>query len=117
MSFPEATYRFFGDLIDLLNDKPSSGVVVRTFDGSPNVKDQIEACGVPHTEVDLILANGQSVGFHHRVVNGDVISVYPRFEFLDISALSRVRPEPLPEMRFVVCLLYTSDAADDLVSV
>ena len=102
MSFPEATYRFFGDLIDLLNDKPSSGVVVRTFDGSPNVKDQIEACGVPHTEVDLILANGEPVGFDHRVVNGDVISVYPRFESLDISTLSRVRPEPLPETLFVV---------------
>jgi hypothetical protein len=66
------------------------------------VKDLIEAIGVPHTEVDLILANGQSVGFDYAVRDGDRISVYPVFESLDITPILRVRPEPLRRTRFVL---------------
>lgn len=101
MDFPQATYRFYGDLVDLLTLPDESGVVVRTFDESPSVKDQIEACGVPHTEVDLLLVNGVSAGLDHHIVDGDRISVYPHFWGLDVSQVSLVRPEPLPEMRFL----------------
>jgi hypothetical protein len=58
--------------------------------------------GVPHTEVDLILANGRSVKFTYRVEDGDRISVYPVFEAFDIAGLSRVRPAPLRDTRFVL---------------
>ncbi len=94
-----ATFRFFAELTDFVGDP--SGRVVRRFTESPSVKDQIEACGVPHTEVDLILANGRSVGFDYRLGDGDHISVYPVFEAFDISSITRVRPEPLRVMRFV----------------
>jgi uncharacterized protein len=40
------------------------------------VKDLIEAVGVPHPEIDLILANGESVDFGYQVQDGDRISVY-----------------------------------------
>jgi hypothetical protein len=70
--------------------------------GTPAVKDVIESVGVPHTEVDLILVNGESVDFAHRVRPGDRIAVYPVFEALDIAPLLRVRPEPLREVRFVL---------------
>ena len=100
--WPRAEYRFYGDLLDLLNLPNEAGVVTRTFDESPSVKDQIEACGVPHTEVDLILVNGVSVGFDYRVADGDHVSVYPFFRSLDIGEVSLVRPQPLAEARFVV---------------
>ena len=58
--------------------------------GSPSVKDVIEAIGVPHTEVDLILINSNSVKFDHNLSHGDHISVYPVFENLDISHVTRV---------------------------
>jgi uncharacterized protein len=61
----------------------------------------IEALGIPHTEVDLILASGESVDFSYRVQNGDRISVYPVFESIDISSLVRLRPQPLRDVRFV----------------
>ena len=35
----------------------------------------IEACGVPHPEVEVILANGAAVDFSYRVQDGDRISV------------------------------------------
>lgn len=101
MDFPQATYRFYGNLVDLLTLPNESGVVVRTFDESPSVKDQIEACGVPHTEADLLLVNGTSVGFDRRIRDGDRISVYPHFWELDVAPVSLVRPEPLAETRFL----------------
>lgn len=70
------------------------------FDVSGSVKDMIEAMGVPHTEVDLILANGEPVDFAYLVRDGDRISVYPGFQSLDISPVLRLRPVPLRELRF-----------------
>ncbi len=66
------------------------------------VKALIEDLGVPHTEIDLILANGDSVDFAYRPAQGDLISVYPKFESWDIGTVSRVRPVPLREVRFVL---------------
>ena len=62
------------------------------------MKDLIEALGVPHPEVDLILANGEAVGFSYQVADGDRIDVYP--EALDVTR--RLRPRPLPPVRFVL---------------
>lgn len=61
----------------------------------------IEALGVPHTEVELVLVNGVSVGFDHRLRDGDRVAVYPVFEALDIRPLLRLRAQPLRVTRFV----------------
>lgn len=95
------TLRFYAELRDFLARDSESGTVVRNFDVPGSVKDLIEACGVPHPEVDLILANGTSVDYGYRVGDGDRISVYPPFHEVDISAVSLVRPDPLPVPRFV----------------
>ena len=42
---------------------------------SGSVKDLIEALGVPHAEVDLVLANGESMDFSCHVKDGNRISV------------------------------------------
>jgi uncharacterized protein with PIN domain len=61
----------------------------------------IEALGVPHTEVELVLVNGESVDFGRRLHDGDRVAVYPKFEAFDVTPLLRVRPQPLRELRFV----------------
>src|SRR5437016_4418927 len=85
---------------DFLRPERKNQTSTYAFGVSRSVKDVIEALGVPHTEVDLILANGQSVDFSYRVRNGDRISVYPVFESIDISPLERLRPTPLREVCF-----------------
>ncbi|MBM3189036.1 MAG: twitching motility protein PilT [Chloroflexi bacterium] len=97
-----AHLRFYAELNDLLPESRRQRRFTRAFDLSPSIKDLIESLGVPHTEVDLILVDGQSVGFDYRVQNGDTISVYPVFESLDISPIVRVRPRPLRLTRFVL---------------
>jgi len=96
-----ADVRFYGELNDFLPAWRKRRTTSYAFEVSGSVKDMIEALGVPHTEVDLILANGESVDFSSRVQNGDRISVYPVFEAIDISPLVRLRPQPLRELRFV----------------
>lgn len=66
------------------------------------VKDLIESMGVPHTEVDLILINGESVDFSYIVKNEDKISVYPVFESFNIKQVTKLRPEPLRNLTFIL---------------
>jgi uncharacterized protein len=66
---------FHGDLPFFLSSKVST--VERQLSEKTSVKDVIEACGVPHTEVDLMLANGQPVGFAFVIGCESAIDVYP----------------------------------------
>jgi uncharacterized protein with PIN domain len=61
----------------------------------------IEALGVPHTEVELVLVNGESVDFNTLLKNGDRVAVYPKFETFDVCQLLRVRSRPLRTLRFI----------------
>ncbi len=96
-----AIFRFYGELNDFLPPKQRQRDIEYSFRNTPAVKDAIEALGVPHTEVDLIVVNGQSVGFSHRVRDGDRVAVYPVFESLDISPIVQVREKPLRQIAFV----------------
>jgi uncharacterized protein with PIN domain len=98
----QAFFRFYAELNDFLPPGRRAVEFTHPFEGSPAVKDLIEAAGVPHPEVDLILVDGESVDFSHRVRDGDRISVYPVFETFDITPLVRLRPRPLRETRFVL---------------
>jgi uncharacterized protein with PIN domain len=97
-----ARFRFYAELNDFLLKNSKGKELVRPFDVSGSVKDLIESFGVPHTEVDLVLANGEPVDFSYAVRDGDFVSVYPVFESLDISSVSRVRASPLRTIRFLL---------------
>src|ERR1035437_9360087 len=90
---PVAHFRFYAELNDFLPPERRFTEFAYGFLDVAPVKDRIESFGVPHTEVDLILVNGQSVDFAYRVQDGDRISVYPVFEAFDIAGLTRLRPE------------------------
>jgi uncharacterized protein with PIN domain len=99
---PEARFRFYAELNDFLPRERRFTEFPYRFLDIATVKDRIESFGVPHTEVDLILVNSESVDFAHRVRDGDRVSVYPVFEALDVSGVTRLRPEPLRTPRFVL---------------
>lgn len=96
-----ATYRFYEELNDFLAPGRRRHDFEYDSARAATVKNAIEALGVPHTEVELIIANGKSVDFSYVVQEGDRVAVYPVFEALDIRPLLRVRPEPLRRLRFV----------------
>lgn len=96
-----ARLRFYEEL----NDFPAPARRKREFDyafaRAATVGNAIEAVGVPHTEVELILVDGRSVDFSYRLRDGDRVSVYPLFEAFDVAPLVRVRDRPLRNTRFV----------------
>ena len=87
-----ATFRFYEELNDFLPPDRRKTSFSHSFRGTPSVKDTIEAIGVPHVEIDLILVDGRSVGFGHLLRGGERVAVYPVFERLDVSPVVRLRP-------------------------
>jgi uncharacterized protein with PIN domain len=94
-------FRFYEELNDFLPPALRKRSFEHHAAAHASVKHAIEALGVPHTEVELVLVNGVSVGFAHRLRDHDRVSVYPKFEALDISPLLRVRATALRETRFI----------------
>ena len=72
---PAVRVRFYAELGDFLPPERRGAEFEHGIAPGQTVKDFIEGLGVPHTEVDLILVNGVSVDFAHRVAAGDRISV------------------------------------------
>lgn len=97
-----AWFRFYEELNDFLPPQKQKKALPYVFYGTPSVKDAIEAIGIPHVEIDLILINGISVDFSCKLNHEDQISVYPVFEALDITPLVRLRDRPLRETRFIL---------------
>ncbi|WP_187672390.1 Mut7-C RNAse domain-containing protein [Zestomonas carbonaria] len=96
-----ATFRFYEELNDFLPPERRRRAFTCACARAATTKHMIEALGVPHTEVELVLVNGESVGFDRLIEDGDRVAVYPKFEALDISSLLRVRERPLRVTRFV----------------
>jgi uncharacterized protein len=94
--------RVYAELNDFVPPEQRGVAVRRPFRPHQAVKDLIEAFGIPHTEVDLVLVDGKPVDFAHRPVTGDRLAVYPLFETIDIGPVNQLRPRPLREPRFVV---------------
>lgn len=99
---PVLTVRVYQELNGFLHPRRRGGEFEIRLNGRPSVKDVVESVGIPHTEVDVILINGESVGFERQVRDGDRLAVYPQFESLDISPIQRLRPAPLRRPRFVL---------------
>jgi uncharacterized protein len=96
-----ATFRFYEELNDFLPAERRRQEFSVACAQAATTKHMIEALGVPHTEVELILVDGESVGFDRLLREGDCVAVYPKFEALDVTPLLRVREQPLRSTRFV----------------
>ncbi|MBU1003444.1 MAG: Mut7-C ubiquitin/RNAse domain-containing protein [Proteobacteria bacterium] len=119
-----AIFQFYGELKPLLTpgelaptpgsdgvrEVRRSGVVAYPVGREASLKDVIEALGVPHTEVGRIVLSSwgenreadEDVGFDQRLASGQRIEVHPVAPPLDVTRVHRLRPVPLPEVRFVV---------------
>ena len=97
-----AWFRFYAELNDHLAPEQRYRTLERALDVPASVKDGIESFGVPHTEVELVLVNGDSADFARIVGDGDRVAVYPVFESFDVTPELRVRTDPLRELNFVL---------------
>ena len=96
-----ATFRFYEELNTFIAPERRGRSFACRCARAATAKHMIEALGVPHTEVELVLVNGESVDFDRLLADGDRLAVYPKFEAFDITPLLRVREHPLRDTRFV----------------
>ncbi len=96
-----ATFRFYEELNDFLPPDRRRREFACPCARAATTKHMIEALGVPHTEVELILVNGVSADFSRILQDGDRVAVYPKFETMDVTPLLRVRDTPLRVTRFI----------------
>jgi len=94
--------RFYEELNDFLPQLKKKKTYEIRVSSHQNIKDIIEAEGIPHTEVDLILAGNDSVDFSYRPNDNERIAVYPVFESLNITNVTCLRPLPLRTTRFIL---------------
>lgn len=98
----DCTFRFYDGLCDFLSAEKKQREFFFPFAGTPSVKDTIEAAGVPHVEVDLILIDGRPADFAALLKGGERIAVYPLFKNLDADPRHRLLPDPPDVHRFVL---------------
>ena len=96
-----ATFRFYARLNAFLSVERRGQAFRCSCAESATTKHMIEALGVPHTEVALVLVNGTPAGLDWPIEAGDRIAVYPKFEQLDIGSLTTIEPLPPGPPRFV----------------
>ena len=68
---------FFGDLVFFLKRGGTAPTIQRVLKERTSVKDVIEACGVPHPEIDFIIINGAAANFSRVLKENTAIKVYP----------------------------------------
>jgi uncharacterized protein with PIN domain len=68
---------FHGDLPFFVRPGRDEREIVRQLREKTSVKDAIEACGVPHPEIDLILLDGTPVDFSHPLQSDGTIEIFP----------------------------------------
>jgi uncharacterized protein with PIN domain len=96
-----AHFRFYAELNDFLAPALRQRTFRQVCARDASVKHMIEALGVPHTEVEMILVDGAPVDFSHRLREGERVAVYPAFSMLEGLPPVCLRP-PLPGVaRFV----------------
>ena len=100
--FNSAIFRFYGSLNDFLPKKLRQRSILYHFKSNPNMKDAIEAIGIPHPEVQLILVEQNPVSLNSRLKNNCRVSVFPFFEKINIQPVELANTAPYKYLRFIL---------------
>ena len=94
-----ACFRLYEELNDYIPVDKRKTTFYLSLKRTSTVKEAILSLKVPPEEVDLILVNGEPATFEHIINDGDRVSVYPIFESLDISRVTKLRDRPLAHFK------------------
>lgn len=93
--------RFYAELNDFLAPGRRGRDFAHRSAPHESAKHLIESLGVPHTEVGLVLLDGEPVGLDRRPLgDGERLAVFPHFRTLELSAPDDAAGEAAPP-RFV----------------
>jgi hypothetical protein len=93
--------RLYEELNRALPEAERKTTVFRSLPPGATLGDLVDSLGLRREEIDLALVNAVSVPFSRVLDPGDLVSLYPVFESLDIGASSALRAVPLRNPRFL----------------
>jgi len=99
---PEVRVRFHGSLNDFLPLGRRDAVLTREFDRPPGIVDVIQALGVPHSEIDLILLDGLPATLAQRPFDGQQVDVFGPDRPFELARFAGLIPAPPEPRRFVL---------------
>ena len=98
----DITIRFYEELNDFIPKRFRRKTIHHQLLTPTTVRDVIGSFGIPPTEVDLVLVNGEPAGFDRTLRTGDRMSAYPVFEIIAISSGTLLRDKSLRTSRFIL---------------
>jgi uncharacterized protein len=94
--------RVYAELNGFLPPKQRQAQFVRQIRFPTSVKDLLEGAGVPHTEIALILVDGESQSFEYLVEHDCRVAAYPRFQTVNSTETRVLQPEVSGVPGFIV---------------
>ena len=94
-----AYFRVYEELNDHLPENKKKVTFSLSFSSPITVLEAVRYLDLPPEKVDLVLINGGSADFGGIISNGDRVSIYPIFESLDISGVTKLRDKPLIKLK------------------
>lgn len=102
LTYREASFHFYAQLNDFLPPRRRQHRFSAPFHGHPAIKDTIQALGVPHVEVDLIVVNGRSVDFSYQLCDGDLLQIYPFLPYSLVTPAIHLQPQLPQPVKFIL---------------
>jgi uncharacterized protein with PIN domain len=84
-------FRFYAELGDFLSPRRRGRSIKLAVAGHQTVKHVVEVLGVPHTEVGLLLINGEPAAMASRLAPGDRVAVLPTLRCLTAAPCGELR--------------------------
>jgi sulfur carrier protein ThiS len=94
--------RVYEELNEYLPPDQRKRRFVYTAAGVKTIRQLLARLGIPESQIELVLVNGNSVRFSYHLKEEDVVSLYPVFESFDMTAMPRPRKKTLRITRFIV---------------
>jgi len=97
-----ANFTFHGALNFFLPRRRKNKTIPFEFDWNGSIKDMVEAIAPPHPEIELMVVNGQSVGWDYIVQDNDTVDAYPDYESVELAEKIRLIPPYQGRPKFVL---------------
>lgn len=99
---PNVVLRVYAELNDHLPPVRRMRPQTIVLPQGASVRTMLEIVGIPESEVDLVLVNGEPVSGTRVLAERDHVSAYPVFETFNIGGVTKIREAPLRVTRFVL---------------
>lgn len=93
--------RLYEELNRVLPPQEQKKTVQRMLPSDSSLRDLVYSLGLKPEEIDLALVNSSPIPFDRLLQDRDRVSLYPEFESMDISGVSRLRVSPLRNTKFI----------------